>query len=637
MNKLLKNDYLHNHLLYVLLINVLLVFFGGNVVGDRSAMLQPNGEFLPHVRLAKDLLDEKRYDKRVRPVINQTRPTKVSFTMSLYQILAINDKQQSLDLNVWIIQKWTDEFLGWNPIKYGLINTTILPFENIWLPDTYVYNSVIMNRQETERYINVVVNTNYWDKRKGADITFMYPALYRTTCRLNIKYFPYDQQYCTIIISSWTSDKASIDYYPESDLVNLQNYIPNEEWIVVSFDVKRVEQKFVCCPEPWVLLECNLIIRRKPLYYIVNLVIPTSIITLVAVTGFFTPASTSNERREKLSLGIDALLAMSILMMMVSEQMPTTSDYIPLFGLFYLAIIIIIFVGTIFTAFILNIHLQKQYNRPISPFIAYIFFHKIAVWLKLEPSVNLSELWKETGAQYGNNKIDKVRFLQTLERKEQFKRKISKDKLHNINVKRIDEFSQPSNLSTVNLMNMHIPLIDTDYSSKDSNNVSNDGSEDLPSKGSDNNAKSNWRRLAFKVCRNNEYAESSNCQLQYRFPFSSGILNDKYVEKEDSSTFKSIPISALTLINSKASYKKENKKYSNAEELDQKLRRRYALEWEFLAAIVDRILLIVFSVLVIVVTLLMVGIGEAIHLSYSNQDMNYLINNKNNSSSTNEM
>jgi hypothetical protein len=45
----------------------------------------------------------------------------------------------------------------------------------------------------------------------------------------------------------------------------------------------------------------------------------------VAITGFFTPASTSNDRTEKINLGITTLLAMSILMLMVSDQMPTTS------------------------------------------------------------------------------------------------------------------------------------------------------------------------------------------------------------------------------------------------------------------------------------------------------------------------
>ncbi|EFO87380.1 hypothetical protein CRE_21069 [Caenorhabditis remanei] len=185
---------------------------------------------------------------------------------------------------------------------------------------------------------------------------------------------------------------------------------------VVSFNIKRVEEKFVCCPEPWVLLEAVLVVRRKPLYYIVNLVIPTSVITLVAVTGFFTAASTSSERREKLSLGIDSLLAMSILMMMVSEQMPTSSDFVPLFGIFYLSIIFIIFIGTLFTAFILNVHLQKMYAKPVSPIVSYIFFGRIAQWLRMRPPTMLLELWNETGVTFG--KKDKMK-LKRVEMKNQ--------------------------------------------------------------------------------------------------------------------------------------------------------------------------------------------------------------------------
>lgn len=210
-----------------------------------------------------------------------------------------------------------------------------------------------MSRDATERYINVVVSTSHWEGKKGAEIKFMYPAIYKTTCRLNIQFFPYDQQNCTLTISSWTSSKSALDYHADVDKINMAEYIPSEEWDVVSFRIYRQEvslnqsqpicrisidaafllqQKFACCPEPWVLLHASLIIRRKPLYYIVNLVIPTAIITVVAITGFFTPASTSSERTEKVNLGITTLLAMSILMLMVSDQMPTTSDFVPLIG-----------------------------------------------------------------------------------------------------------------------------------------------------------------------------------------------------------------------------------------------------------------------------------------------------------------
>ncbi|CAK5015597.1 unnamed protein product [Meloidogyne enterolobii] len=70
------------------------------ILADRRAMFEDDGKFLPHVRLSKDLVEK--YDNRVRPVLNHSRPTVVNFTMSLYQILAINEKVQSVDLNLWV-------------------------------------------------------------------------------------------------------------------------------------------------------------------------------------------------------------------------------------------------------------------------------------------------------------------------------------------------------------------------------------------------------------------------------------------------------------------------------------------------------------------------------------------------------
>lgn len=51
-----------------------------------------------------------------------------------------------------------------------------------------------------------------------------------------------------MIISSWTNDKSSIDYVPEFDSVNLDNFIPNEEWVVISFNIRRVEVRCCACP-----------------------------------------------------------------------------------------------------------------------------------------------------------------------------------------------------------------------------------------------------------------------------------------------------------------------------------------------------------------------------------------------------
>lgn len=528
--------------------------------------MNERGEFLPHIRLAKDLMDKRRYDSRVRPIMNHSVPTTVSFSMSLYQILSINEKHQSVDLNVWVIQKWKDDFLGWNPYLYGMINTTILPYEAIWLPDTYLYNSVVMNREETERYINVVVSTNFWKGERGAEIKFMYPALYRTSCMLDIRFFPYDQQECKLVISSWTSSKSDIDYEAEFDHVNLDNFIPNEEWVVVSFKIVRIEEKFVCCPEPWVLLEAILIVRRKPLYYIVNLVIPTSVITMVAVTGFFTAASTSSERREKLSLGIDSLLAMSILMMMVSEQMPTTSDYVPLFGVFYLTIIIVIFIGTLFTAVILNIHLQKMYSRPVSPLASYIFFNKVASWLRMCPPTMLLELWEETGVHFGRPRVKKP----------------------------LKPPKKVTSSSTNEFLLLKSPSgLDVEFP------LQRPKSLDEAALVRSQKARSNWKRLAKKASERRKL-DLANGNGDVR-PSGQQQRLSVQIQKEDP-----VPLMQCLSVLSTT----ENSL------LESKLKRRYALEWEYLATVLDRLLLIVFSLVVFLVTALMILVGEAMHLSY---------------------
>ncbi|KAL3110447.1 hypothetical protein niasHT_019308 [Heterodera trifolii] len=54
----------------------------------------------------------------------------------------------------------------------------------------------------------------------------------------------------------------------------------------------------------YTLLEFKLHIQRRPLFYLVNLIIPTSIITLIAIVGFFSSSTVNDVRDEKISLGI---------------------------------------------------------------------------------------------------------------------------------------------------------------------------------------------------------------------------------------------------------------------------------------------------------------------------------------------
>ncbi|VDD85699.1 unnamed protein product [Enterobius vermicularis] len=360
---------------------------------------------VPHRRLTDFLLDEARYSKRIRPVYNHLNPTHVHISMSLYQIIQ-NEPEQNIKMNIWMIQSWVDEFLGWNPADFNGITSLILPHNSLWIPDTYLYNSVVMAHDETERYMNIKLDTLFNEGKVGAKVSFLYPAIYTVTCWMNVRYFPYDLQNCTLVIGSWTHDSSALDYSADLE-VNMAPYIDNEEWKVEKFTTYRHVTKYNCCLRPWIILRAHLIIRRKPLYYLVNLIIPTSIITLVSIMGFFTPASTEDDRKEKINLGITTLLAMSILMLIVSDSMPTTSEFVPLIAWFYLSIIMIISVGTFLTTIILSIHAKRTSCKLPPPACRSLMFGYVACWVYVHPPPALASLWNELDVSFFGNLEDK--------------------------------------------------------------------------------------------------------------------------------------------------------------------------------------------------------------------------------------
>ncbi|VDM81175.1 unnamed protein product [Strongylus vulgaris] len=89
-----------------------------------------------------------------------------------------------------------------------------------------------------------------------------------------------------------------------------------------------------CCPNPYPDISYFFAIKRNPSYYLFTLIIPSAFITIVTVIGFFTPHSSTGENTEKVSLGVTALLSLAIILMMVSDKLPATSNSVPLLGKF---------------------------------------------------------------------------------------------------------------------------------------------------------------------------------------------------------------------------------------------------------------------------------------------------------------
>ena len=71
-------------------------------------------------RLLNNLLMD--YQKYERPVANESLPVSLNFTLSLQQIIDLDERNQLLITNLWLEYTWEDVNLQWNKVKLFRIN-----------------------------------------------------------------------------------------------------------------------------------------------------------------------------------------------------------------------------------------------------------------------------------------------------------------------------------------------------------------------------------------------------------------------------------------------------------------------------------------------------------------------------------
>ena len=209
------------------------------------------------------------------------------------------------------------------------------------------------------------------------------PAIYKSLCPINVEFFPFDEQLCTLKIGSWTYDGYAVDIkhkdLPTSsnDLdvvergIDLGDYYSSTEWDLLAVPAKKYEKYYPCCSEPYPDIKFNITIRRKTLFYTVNLILPCVAICSVTLLVFYIPANSG----EKITMGITILNSLNIFLLLVAEINPPTSLATPLIGKYLLFTMVLVTCSIIVTVFVLNIHFRSPSTHVMSPWIRELFLN----------------------------------------------------------------------------------------------------------------------------------------------------------------------------------------------------------------------------------------------------------------------
>ena len=82
------------------------------------------------------------YNAMIRPVKSNQDAVNVTFNMRFYQLIAIQEKEQVIEVAVWVRQSWNDYQLRWNPEDYNGIEAINVRPDMLWVPDIVLYNNV---------------------------------------------------------------------------------------------------------------------------------------------------------------------------------------------------------------------------------------------------------------------------------------------------------------------------------------------------------------------------------------------------------------------------------------------------------------------------------------------------------------
>ena len=127
------------------------------------------------------------------------------------------------------------------------------------------------------------------------------PAKLRSSCKIDVTFFPFDDQVCLLKFGSWTYSGFQVDLDKTSDIVDMTNYIQNGEWELIAISIIRNVDYYPFSPEePFPSVNFKLHLRRRVLYYVFNIIIPCIWLSVLCLVGFWLPPDSG----EKITLGM---------------------------------------------------------------------------------------------------------------------------------------------------------------------------------------------------------------------------------------------------------------------------------------------------------------------------------------------
>uniref|UniRef100_A0AC35UDF2 Cytochrome P450 n=1 Tax=Rhabditophanes sp. KR3021 TaxID=114890 RepID=A0AC35UDF2_9BILA len=238
----------------------------------------------------------------------------------------------------------------------------LITADRIFTPDIVLFNNAD-GMFEASFMCNVIISN------KG-DILWVPPAIYKSSCIIDVEFFPFDEQICILIFGSWTynSNEVKLDFLG-AQYIDLSEYSPSSIWDIIDAPATLVNQR--------TRIEFQVRMRRKPLFFTIVLLIPVVLMAFLSVSVYFLPT----ESTEKITLTISLLLSIVLFLLVVSKILPPTSSTIPLLAKYLLLTFVLNVITILATVIIINVYFRAPSTHRMPSWVRTVFLDTLPIFI----------------------------------------------------------------------------------------------------------------------------------------------------------------------------------------------------------------------------------------------------------------